>query len=127
LIVLLAVALALRLGWALSRPVNEATIRALPDQREYLELGRNLLAGRGLVMHDERLDTDVHAFRTPGYPLWIAACGGSVRAVRAVQALLDTSTVLAVFILARRWLDQRGRVAAAGWSCSTRTLSISPG
>ena len=113
LIVLLAVALALRLGWALSRPVNEATIRALPDQREYLELGRNLLAGRGLVMHDERLDTDVHAFRTPGYPLWIAACGGSVRAVRAVQALLDTSTVLAVFILARRWLDQRGSVAAA--------------
>src|SRR6476469_9157038 len=30
LIVLLAVALALRLGWALSRPVDEATIRALP-------------------------------------------------------------------------------------------------
>src|SRR5438045_5856980 len=93
LVALLVAALALRLGWALSRPNDDAFIRALPDQREYLELGRNLLAGRGLVFHDERLDADVFAFRTPGYPLLIAACGGNVRIVRAAQAFLDTSTV----------------------------------
>src|SRR5690242_5246019 len=88
LIVLLIAALGLRLTWGLSRSIDEAALQSLPDQREYLELGRNLLAGRGFVLHDQRLDADVYAFRTPGYPLLIATCGGNVRAVRIVQALL---------------------------------------
>src|SRR3954447_25905188 len=113
LFALLVVALAFRLGWALSRPVDETILRALPDQREYLELGRNVLAGRGLAFHDERLDVEVFAFRTPGYPLLIAACGGNIHVVRAVQALLDTSTVLAIYVLARRWLNERSSLLAA--------------
>lgn len=113
LLALVAIALVLRLGWALSRPVDGATIRALPDQREYLDLGQNLLRGNGFVFHDERLDIDARAFRTPGYPLLIAACGGSVRVLRGVQALLDTSTVLAIFLLARRWLGIRASCFAA--------------
>jgi 4-amino-4-deoxy-L-arabinose transferase-like glycosyltransferase len=86
------------------QPADEASIAKLPDQREYLLLGQNLLHGQGLSFYDPRFRDEVYAFRTPGYPLLIAACGANVRVVRGVQALLDTSTVLAVYLLSRRWL-----------------------
>jgi len=98
------VALLIRLGWAMVQPADDASIDKLPDQREYLLLGQNLLHGQGLSFYDPRFRDEVYAFRTPGYPFLIAACGGNVRVVRVVQALMDTSTVLAVYLLARRWL-----------------------
>jgi len=114
LIAILAAALALRLGWALSRSGDEAALRALPDQVEYLALGRNLLRGDGLQFADERFNgARVYAFRTPGYPLFIAACGGHVVVVRVVQCLIDVSTVLAVYLLARRWLGAGPALLAA--------------
>jgi 4-amino-4-deoxy-L-arabinose transferase-like glycosyltransferase len=110
---LLLVALALRLAWASTQPVTDESIDRLPDQREYLALGINLLHGQGLKFFDTRFGDDVWAYRTPGYPLLIAACGGSVRAVRVVQAVLDASTVLAAYLLARRWL-RPGAALVAG-------------
>ena len=112
--ILLAAALAVRLAWAATQPVTDEAIEQLPDQAEYLALGRNLLHGQGLKFFDPRFAEEVWAFRTPGYPLLIAACGGSVRAVRVVQALLDTSTVLAAYVLARRWLGRWPSLVAAG-------------
>ncbi|MDB5327306.1 MAG: hypothetical protein JWM57_2875 [Phycisphaerales bacterium] len=38
----------------------------------------------------------------PGYPAFIAICGGKVQIVRAAQALLDASSVAAVFLIGRR-------------------------
>src|SRR5437016_1245420 len=111
--VILLLALTLRLGWAISRNTNEDSLAALPDQREYLELGRNLLHGQGLKFYDPRFDDEVRAFRTPGYPLLIAACGGNVRIIRIAAAFLDTSTALAVYLLARRWLSERACLFAA--------------
>jgi 4-amino-4-deoxy-L-arabinose transferase-like glycosyltransferase len=110
--VLLA-ALAVRLAWALAQPVTDEAIDRLPDQREYLALGRNLLHGQGLKFFDPRFGDEVWAFRTPGYPLLVAACGGSVRAIRVAQALIDTSTVLAAYLLARRWLTAGTSFVAA--------------
>ena len=111
---LLLIACALRLGWGLSRPADDAALSALPDQREYVSLARNLLHGQGLQFLDTRFNDSVRAFRTPGYPLFVAACGGGVRAVRVAQALLDTSTVLAVFLLARTFVPGRvGPLVAA--------------
>ena len=40
----------------------------------------------------------------PGYPLFIAACGANVASVRIVQSVIDTATVLAAFLIARRWV-----------------------
>ncbi len=40
--------------------------------------------------------------------MFVAACGGNVRVVRAVQAIIDVSTVLAVYLLARRLIRQEG-------------------
>jgi 4-amino-4-deoxy-L-arabinose transferase-like glycosyltransferase len=104
--------LLLRAGWV-------STQRAEPDERlgdqfEYLQVGRNLIAAHEFKLHDPRFDQDVYAFRSPGYPVLIAACGGIARVVRGVQVILDTSTVLAIYLLARRYLDPRpGLVAAA--------------
>ena len=97
---ILLVALALRLGWGISRPVDEKSLEALPDQREYLSLGRNLLNRGTLEFIDPRFDQKVYAFRMPGYPLLVAACGGNVPLIRAVQAVLDTATAAAAGFLA---------------------------
>jgi 4-amino-4-deoxy-L-arabinose transferase-like glycosyltransferase len=107
------VAFFVRLIWVLHLPATDAYLASLPDQREYLELGRNLLHGKGLFLHDPRFDSDVFAYRTPGYPCFVALCGGSVRIIRMVQALVDASCVLAVYVLARRWLDPRRSLVAA--------------
>lgn len=113
LALILAAAFAVRLAWAVVQPLTDEAIDRLPDQAEYLALGRNLLHGQGLKFFDPRFAEDVWAFRTPGYPLLIAACGGNVRAVRVAQAFIDTSTVLAIYLLARRWLGRRSSVVAA--------------
>lgn len=104
LLALFLIALTLRLGVALTRDASDAAIAPLPDQREYLDLGRSILSGNGLAMVDPRFNDVARAFRMPGYPLFVAACGGRVTIVRVVQSILDASTVLAVVWLARRWL-----------------------
>ena len=115
LALVLLVALALRAGLGLWLPADAAFIQALPDQVEYLQLADSVLKGDGFVLVDERYPTPqtLLAQRMPGYPLFVAACGGSVRAVRIAQALIEASTVLAVFLLARRWLRVRWSLLAA--------------
>jgi hypothetical protein len=114
LTLLLLVALALRVGWGLVQPIDDAAIDRLPDQREYLSLGRNLLHEHALAFVDPRFDQTVYAYRTPGYPAFIALCGGSVRAVRLAQAIIDTATVLAAFLLARQMSGNAGVALMAG-------------
>jgi hypothetical protein len=98
---LVAVALALRLGWGLVQGADGSFLDKVPEQHQYLEMARSVLRGEGLRFYDERLGTHLYAFRMPGYPLALAACGANVRVARALQALVDTSTVLAVVLLAR--------------------------
>ncbi len=114
LAVVVLVGLGLRLGWGLRQASDEASIERLPDQREYLDLGKHIFGPDGLSMADPRFAQTVYAYRTPGYPFLIGCCGGSPRVVRIVQAILDSGTVLAIFLLARRWLAVRGAVLAAG-------------
>jgi len=100
LVVILLLALALRVGWAATRPTSDKTLEGLPDQLEYLGLARNLVAGRGYWFIDQRLADRVYAFRTPGFPLFLAAWGANVRVALIVQSVLAASTVLAVYLLA---------------------------
>lgn len=104
-----------RLAWGLTRPSDDKTIATtLPDQYEYLQAGRHLLSGDGLWFWDERFHQNIYASRMPGYPLLIAVSNGRVLVVRCVQALLDCSSVLAIFLLAQRIMgDRRALVAAA--------------
>jgi 4-amino-4-deoxy-L-arabinose transferase-like glycosyltransferase len=105
--------LGLRLGWDLRQPRDAAAIDRLPDQREYLELGEHLLTQQGFWFVDPRFDHAVQAYRTPGYPILIRLCQADPTILRAVQAGLDVSTILAIFLLARRWLRVNGALLAA--------------
>ncbi len=108
---LLLVALLLRLVWVAAqhaKPVDPT----LGDQFEYLQISRNLLAGQGLQFYDPRFEQTVYAYRTPGYPIFVAACRAQPTVVRFGQALLDTSTVLAIFLMARRFLGGRTSLIA---------------
>ncbi len=121
--VLLAGLLA-RVAWAFSQPADPAELaRRLPDQGEYLQLATNLLHGRGLVLHDDRFGQDVYAYRTPGYPLVVAALGANVRAVRFVQAVLDVSVALAAYLIARRVLSASRSYPQEAGAGSPRSLS----
>jgi hypothetical protein len=102
LLLILTTGLAVRLGWAWVQPSSAAAINQLPDQREYLEIAHNFLYHGGLWLFDPRFNQTVVAYRLPGYSFVVAACGCSARAVRLVQAGVDTSTILAVFLLARQ-------------------------
>ncbi len=106
LIALLLISLAVRLTWAAIQPSTDAQLDRLPDQREYLSLGRNLLHDGSLSFLDPRFDQRLYAYRSPGYPTFIALLGGSSLAVRLLQALLDTSTILAVYLLAQQLTRQ---------------------
>lgn len=104
--------LLVRLIWGLHLPTDETSLAALPDQVEYLHIGQSVLNGDGFAFIDPRFKDVVRAYRMPGYPLLIAACDGRVMLVRIVQALLDASTILATYLLARRWLGEGGSLAA---------------
>ncbi len=95
----IVVAFVLRLGWALLQPRTPEALARLPDQEEYLSLGQNLLHHGELNFIDARFNQTIWAYRMPGYPALIAACGGSLLAVRLVQAVLDTSSVIAVYLI----------------------------
>ncbi len=105
LAIVLLVGLGVRLAWGLRQPSGDAAISQLPDQREYLDLGNHIFGADGLRMSDPRFRQTVYAFRTPGYPFLVGCCGGNPVIVRIAQSILDSITVVAIFFLARRWLD----------------------
>lgn len=111
-VAIVLLALLLRLAWGLSRSPDPATLMALPDQAEYLALGKSLIDTGTLRFVDPRFGDTVYAFRTPGYPLFVAAFGAKLTAIRVAQAVVDASTVLAAIWLARRWLSPRGSYVA---------------
>lgn len=113
LITFLFFSIAVHLGWSLSRPAQ--LDQHLGDQFEYLQLGQNLLHDHELKFFDPRFNQTVYAYRTPGYPLFVALCGGNIRAIQIVQALLDASTALAIYLLARQILAQKPSLFAAAF------------
>jgi 4-amino-4-deoxy-L-arabinose transferase-like glycosyltransferase len=83
------------------------------DEQEYLTLGKNLAAGRGLVYE---ADGREHFGRAPGYPAFLAvvfALGGGTNAYKVAQSLIGALTVLVIAALARLAAGPRAEVLAA--------------
>jgi 4-amino-4-deoxy-L-arabinose transferase-like glycosyltransferase len=111
---IIAIGFILRLACGLALPVSADWLARLPDQTEYLQLGESLRQHRTLELFDQRFDDMVRAYRTPGYPAVVALCGGSVRAIRIVQALLDAWMILGIYLLGSRFISTGGGLIAAG-------------
>jgi len=91
---LFALALAVRLFFALCPPTPEA------DAADYLRLAQGLRSGAGYVGPLGRPT----AFRPPLYPLFLAATGPDVRVAPVLQALLGATNCLLTVALAARML-----------------------
>jgi hypothetical protein len=113
IVVILLVAVALRLAWIATLSGDDSSLAGLPDQVEYLQLGRNLYHGNGLKFPDPRFEETVYAYRMPGYPILVAMCGGDVQLIRVAQSILDASGVLAVYLLAKALSRKRQEMAVA--------------
>lgn len=107
--------LILRLCWAVRQPNDPESLAALPDQVEYLSLGQNLLHHQTLFFYDKRFDQSIYAYRMPGYPIFVALCGGSPLVVRIAQAMIDAGNILAAFLLGRKLLSDRVALIAAAF------------
>ena len=100
-IAIVLVGVLVRLAYGFGRPAGATNFKQLPDQLEYLSTAESLLNGDGFGFEDASSGERVRAFRMPGYPLLIAACGANGRAVQILQALLDAATCAAVYQIAR--------------------------
>jgi hypothetical protein len=113
LLVILLAALAWRLAGCSRADRLRRDRASCPISASISKSRGSFLAGDGFSFTDPRFTDRVYAYRTPGYPLLLAACRADVRAVRIVQAVIDTLTVLAAYLLARRALPPLACVFAA--------------
>ena len=114
LLLILVGSFLLRIGLVIVQPMTRDSLERLPDQREYYALAENVLRHGSLSFYDPRVGQRVYAYRMPGYPAFLVACAGSISVARFAQCLLDSSTVLATFLLAVRLTacTRLGRIAA---------------
>jgi hypothetical protein len=123
LVMVLEIALALRVAaadvieWSLRRP-GQPRLDLFPDTNIYWELARAIRAG-GPYEYVEWGDIPHFAIRTPGYPLFLAACqagfGERTLPVRLVQAGLGTLCVYLVYHLAGQAVGRDGSSLARRW------------
>lgn len=88
------------------------------DSQLYLDLARNLLAGRGLVVHEPFVGLDVRGFYPPLYPLllagWSSIAGLSTASLTVLSTLTDAAAALLIArIGARLGMAGAGHRAAA--------------
>jgi hypothetical protein len=118
-VALTAVALGFRLFLALRLPNDEPD-----DGRVYALIARNILENRTYSSDTSEPFTPTY-FRVPAYPVFLAGVYSvfgedNNRAVRVIQAILDTITCWIVALLAAAWAPKswderrRGRVKLAG-------------
>lgn len=76
-----------------------------PDAEQYDKVAANALAGKGLILREER-----KAQRPPLYPLFMILCGRNLLAIRVAQALIGAASCVLLYAFCRM-LFESGPVA----------------
>jgi len=90
------------------------------DSTAYLELGRNLLHHSVYGMTLDGGGIKPSLFRLPGYPIFLALCGGKFWLAEVVQSLLDLWGCWLLSSAVRRVLGER----AAEWTLALGTMCL---
>ncbi|MCB9877042.1 MAG: glycosyltransferase family 39 protein [Planctomycetes bacterium] len=125
--IVVVIAAALRIGFVVGADV-QAPLRA--DAGQYAQYAHNLVA-HGVYSLDAGSAPAPDSFRSPGYPLLLAACrllagDGWYTLARWLQVALSTATVLLTYLLARRFLAFVPALAAAALTALSPHLVVSP-
>jgi 4-amino-4-deoxy-L-arabinose transferase-like glycosyltransferase len=111
IVFVLSLALGMRLSFILGFGFENRIYDSLQDQYVYIDLARNLVAGRGLSLSNTTFMASPHtptATRPPLYPILLAGLfaffGESYLAVRLMQAILGTLMCVEVFLIGRKSL-----------------------
>ncbi len=109
LLLILILCLLFRIVWIFVFSPIELT----DDPKAYDSIAKGLVQGEGYHEDGKR------AFRPPGYPYFIAFLysifGDNPLSVKLVQALLGVFTCLIIFLLGRRFANERTGLWAAGF------------
>lgn len=114
IVAIIIIALFLRLGYAVSLP-NQLSF----DEPTYNDIVTNLLTGRGYSFSSNAYYTALPyqptSFQEPAYPLFLATIYsitglGAFKVARAVQAILNTGSVVLLMFLASRVWDKRAAI-----------------
>jgi 4-amino-4-deoxy-L-arabinose transferase-like glycosyltransferase len=124
--IVVLVALALRWAFVATAHVPNP-LRA--DAGEYAQCAHNLVE-HGVWSLSTQVPPPPDSFRSPGYPLVLAACrvvAGETwyGAVRGLQVVLGALTTLFAFVLARAWLGYWPALAAAALTAFSPHLVVS--
>jgi 4-amino-4-deoxy-L-arabinose transferase-like glycosyltransferase len=86
---------------------------AFSDDKDYKEIARNVAEGKGYLFEGKPT-----AYRTPGYPLFIAGMytlfGYSEYPVRILQVFLDLGSCFLLFLLGKKFFSERVGLLATG-------------
>jgi 4-amino-4-deoxy-L-arabinose transferase-like glycosyltransferase len=113
LIGIVFIAFILRAGWLLR---SGSQWMLTPDSLEYLSLAKGLIHHCGFARLNGACGSP-EAFRTPGYPIFLAmalASGLGVRGVLFLQAILGAGACAIVGLIVKRKWNKRAALLAAG-------------
>jgi hypothetical protein len=100
------------------------------DSANYIILAKNIIAGRGMVIDDPWIVSNLRAFYPPGYPALLALVG-FVAPIKAstligLNFLIDVATAGAILWLAKLCGSRHGEIAAAAWLLWPSTVLAAP-
>ena len=111
-IIIFILALVIRLMFLVGFAPEQKNYDALADQYIYLDMGRNLIAGKGFSVTNPIFvaDPGPTALEPPAYPLFIAVImktfGENFLAIRVIQAILSALTCVITYKIGQRVLSE---------------------
>jgi 4-amino-4-deoxy-L-arabinose transferase-like glycosyltransferase len=117
-------ALVIRVSFLSLLGAEQRIYDSLFDQYIYIDLGKNLVAGRGFMLSFDVFVAQANqptSIQQPLYPLMIASLfrvfGENLLIIRAVQALISSATCVLIFIIAWRAFGKMTAILAGLMAC----------